>query len=49
MGTEKMLPNGKITPCARLNNSVIRTLAKLDFLRRITIFHLKPIFRVSHI
>ena len=28
---EKMVFNGKITPCARLNNSVIRTLAKPDF------------------
>ena len=28
---EKTVFNGKITPCARLNNSVIRTLAKPDF------------------
>jgi len=28
---EKMLLNGKIMPCAHLNNSVIQILAKPDF------------------
>jgi len=27
----KKVPDGKITPCARLNDSVIQTLAKPDF------------------
>ena len=40
-----MLPDGKNMPCAHLNNLLSGHLQSLIFLRRITIFHLKPIDR----